>query len=266
MRLFSEFLDNRVKGKEKNLPTFFYEKEASYDFFVKNNIDTVQKIKIYDYPDQIRFDELPYKFVIKPSFLSSTLGVMLLEKIDNTYYWDSFLKRKLSREDVLRIQNKFFNESKATIKKIVIEEMVLDAFGYQIPLDYKVFVFGDQIGGMGVYNRNLRNQTLCDWYDSNIELNNNFVKANSPYTFNTPRPHNIANKKEIIEFAIQVNSKIGLPFVSLDLYSTLEGLKVGEVTLCPGGVYYQKMLTVPSETDEYWGRLWRNALQNYANP
>lgn len=260
MKLFSEFLDNRVKGREKNLPTFFYEKEASYDFFVKNNIDTVQKIKIYDHPNEIEFDALPYKFVVKPSFLSSTLGVMLLERMDDAHYWDSFLKRKLSKEDILRIQNKFFNESEAKIKKIVIEEMVLDSLGYQIPLDYKVFVFGDQIGGMGVYNRNLRNQTLADWYDSNLELSTTLVQVNPPHTFNTPKPHRILNKEQIIDFALKANAKIGLPFVSLDLYNTLEGLKLGEVTLCPGGVYYQKMFTVPSETDRYWGELWESAL------
>lgn len=262
MKLFSEFLDNRVKGREKNLPIFFYEKEASYDFFLANNIPTVQKIKIYDNPEQINFDELPYKFVLKPSFLSSTLGVMLLEKIDDLYYWDSFLKRKLSKEQVIEIQNKFFNSSAAKVKKIVVEELILDSLGYQIPLDYKVFVFGNKIGGMGVYNRNLRNQILCDWYDSNLELSTTLVKTNAPHTFNTPKPHTIANKKEIIDFAIQVNSKINLPFVSLDIYSTLEGLKLGEVTLRPGGVYYQKMLTVPLETDKYWGELWEYALHS----
>lgn len=260
MLLFHDFLDNRVKGREAKLPTFFYEKEASYNFFTENNINTVEKLAIVDRPEQIDFDSLPYKFVLKPSFLSSTLGVMLLEKIDEEFYWDSFLRRKLSKSDILNIQNKFFNESNAKVKKIVIEEMVLDSLGYKIPLDYKVFVFGDKIGGMGLYNRNLRNQTLVDWYDSNLELSN-LVMCNNPHTFNTPKPHIIQNKKEIIDFAIDVNRKIGLSFVSLDIYSTLQGLKLGEVTLCPGGVYYQKMFTVPHETQVLWGKLWQEASE-----
>lgn len=258
--LFKEFLDNRIKGREKNLPTFFYEKEASYEFFTTNNIPTVEKIKIYDNPEEINFDELPYKFALKPSFLSSTLGVMLLEKLDNSTYWDFFLKRKLSRSEIINIQTKFFKESKSEKKKIVVEEIVMDSLGYSIPLDYKVFVFYDKIGGMGLYNRNLRNQTLCDWYDSNLELRNDFVLCNNPHMFNTPKPHNIQNKEEIINFAIDTSKKIGLPFVSLDIYNTLQGLKLGEVTLCPGGVYYQKMFTIPDKTQEYWGELWTQAL------
>lgn len=261
MKLFKDFLDNRVKGREPKLPIFFYEKEASYDFFMKHKIKTVEKIKIYDNPSEVNFDDLPYKFALKPSFLSSTLGVMLLEKVDDNNYWDSFLKRKLSRDEIIKIQNNFFNESNAKVKKLVVEEIVIDSLGYQIPLDYKVFVFYDKIGGMGLYNRNLRGQTLCDWYDSNLELDKEIVLCNNPLTFATPKPHVIPNKKELIEFSLDVSSKIELPFVSLDIYNTPQGPKLGEVTLCPGGVYYQKMFTVPNKTQKYWGELWQQALE-----
>lgn len=231
--IFSDYLNNRVKGRENNLPIFFYDKERTYDYCINNQINTVKKIALLNSIDELEgvFDSLPENFVIKPSFLSSMIGVLVLEKQKDGLYYEGLTKRKYSKEEIIASQKNHFENSKRKDKHIVIEQKINDKYIYGIPFDYKVYIFYDEIALISVLNRN-SNKLFVDWYDGNFDaIDDNRIINNQPYVFNSETKIKISceDKKSIINFAKSTSKKIKLPFVSLDLYLTETGPILGEV-------------------------------------
>lgn len=262
--LFSEYLDNRVKGREKGLPIFFYDKEKTFQYCKLNEIRTVEKIQMFDNTnDLVRwFESAPEEFVIKPSFLSSMIGVMVLTRQPDGTYFEGLTRKHLKKEDILQSQIKFFDNSSKAEKHIVIEEKINDKYVDGIPLDYKVYIFYDQIAVIGVFNRN-SSKLYVDWYDENLlPLEKGLLVNQEPYTYTSEVPLVIskADREAIINFAIKTSKKIKLPFVSLDLYLSNNGPILGEVTLAPGGLYYQKMYKVADELQVKLGKMWEVAI------
>ncbi|WP_353171565.1 ATP-grasp fold amidoligase family protein [Acinetobacter rudis] len=249
--LFKDFLDRRVKGGEKGLPLFFHDKEKTYRFCKENNIRTVEKINMFNNIQELLewFENCPDEFVIKPSFLSSMVGVMVLTKQEDGKYYEGLSKRVLEKKEIIDIQINFFNKSQRTEKHIVIEEKINDKYIDGIPLDYKVYIFYNQIAFIGVYNRNNK-KLFGDWFDCDFKLlEEGLIVNQEPHTFHSEHPQSIKDKdkKAIIDFAKMISKKVKLPFVRLDLYLSETGPVLGEVTLSPGGLYYQKMYKVSNQ-------------------
>lgn len=262
--LFKDFLDRRVKGGEKGLPLFFHDKEKTYRFCKDHEIRTVEKIKMFDNTQDLVdwFESCPDEFVIKPSFLSSMVGVMVLSKQDDGRYYEGLSKRILEKKEVIDIQINFFNKSQRVEKHIVIEEKINDKYIDGIPLDYKIYMFYNEIAFIGVYNRNDK-KLFGDWYDCDLNLlNEGLIVNQEPHTFHSQNPINIKLKDKIalIEFSKFISKKVKLPFVRLDLYLSETGPVLGEVTLSPGGLYYQKMYKVSNEMQGKMDDLLKQAM------
>lgn len=263
MMLFSDYLDNRVKGREKGLPIFFYDKEKTYQYCKSNQIRTVEKLAMFDNTDDLIawFESAPDEFVIKPSFLSSMVGVMVLSKQPDGKYYEGLTRKYLDKETILLSQIGFFNKSSKSDKHIVIEEKINDKYVKGIPLDYKVYIFYDEIGAIGLFNRN-SSKLYVDWYDKNVmPLEDGLLTNQEPHTYSSENPLMIEaeDREAIIAFAKETAHKIKLPFVSLDLYLSDNGPVLGEVTLAPGGLYYQKMYKISDEFQIKMGEMWSNA-------
>jgi hypothetical protein len=261
--LFKDYLETRVRAYELNLklPYFFNEKIATFEYCKNNNINVVEILNIFDTPEDLNLDNLPNEFVLKPNFLYSAKGVMVLKKIDNDEYYDEFTKTTYTLEKIKEYQRKYFDQGNAKNKKIILEEKIKDKYIDGIPCDYKVYIFYDKVALIAVFDRNDKEQLYIDWYDGEFnKITDDYIKNNAPYVKNNIKDIAVLNTKEIIDFSIEVSKKINLPFVSLDLYNTDQGIKLGEVTLAPGGLYYGVMFKVSERAQLELGQLWTDAL------
>lgn len=136
---------NRQKGYERGLPSFLHDKIKG-DAFVKSlGIPTNEQIRVFDSAQAIHLDGLPERFVLKPTFMSSSFGVMVLERRGDHFY-DFLRKRNLTSEQILEEQQRHSDSSQRPIKEWIVEEAAIDAEGADVPDDYKFFCFQGRIG------------------------------------------------------------------------------------------------------------------------
>ena len=268
--MFSKFLNDRVQlviNNNSNLPLFFNDKVQTHYYCMKNDIPTTLKYFILNSLDDIEesIKSLNKDFVIKPSHLSSTVGVMVLSRVENdNRFFEHLHQAVVDLNYIIKYQEKKFKEIDLAEKFIIIEERVDDKYVKGVPLDFKVYTFYDQIGLICIIDRN-HEKLYVDWYDSSFNpVDDSLIRNVEPYAYKKPDPINIKEKHKlaIINFAIKYSKIIGLPFLSMDLYLKSDGeVLLGEVTLSPGGLHYQKIFKISEELNEKLGSFWIDSLR-----
>lgn len=244
----------RIEGNETNVPWYLENKIECYKFCTENGFPTADVIRIFDHPNDIDLSGMDSEFVLKPSSQSSMKGVMVLKPVDGRFY--DFLQNKiLALEEIINCQRNIYQETTAVGNKIIIEQKLCDINGHNIPRDFKAYAFRGEIA---LFLENDRNTTppSVAFFDGNFEaLKDKKVKVNPKYiTKLEPRRPTEAN--DLLGLAKQVSKKLPTPFARVDLYSTDEGPKVGEVTLTPGGFYYGVHYTLSDEEQTRLGAMW----------
>lgn len=112
-------------------------------------------------PDASAFDpdKLPDRFVIKPSSLCATKGVMILKRQSEGAFFGLLKRRTLTTEMIRREQadhQKTTRELKRDADpKIIVEEMIVDEFDPDIiPFDYKLYTFNGDVRFIVQIDRN----------------------------------------------------------------------------------------------------------------
>ena len=258
MKGFWDYLDDRVKGQEKNIPWFLNDKLKAQDFFVKNNWPAPQIIEIFDTPEMVELGRLPDEFCIKPTVMHSAAGVLPLVKVSSGQYFDRLRKRIISERGVISELQLTYDSCKfkGSYKVMVEQPLSHDVNPFLIPSDFKLYSFKNEVGLVVKIDRNT-DRNLISFYDG--EFNpldpGAVVVANFESAAYLSKSKTPAKSLEMLRVANEVVAALDVPFVSVDMFSTPEGCFMGEITPAPGAPYYKKMIHLNRQWDRFLARL-----------
>ncbi|HTV44932.1 MAG TPA: ATP-grasp fold amidoligase family protein [Stellaceae bacterium] len=194
-------------------------------------------------PEKIPFDDLPDKFVIKPTHASGRVQIVTdkssLDRIATMKTCADWLGQsyyRLTREW----------QYKHIEPRILIEEFIDEGTG-AAPNDYKVFVFGGNVEliqfDTSRFIGHRRRLYSPDWEKINVLYGFDDIENDAP-----PPPH----LSEMIAAAEILGD--GLDFIRVDFYDTGDSLYFGELTSTPdcGWCHFK-----PNRFDRYLGRRWK---------
>jgi hypothetical protein len=219
-------------------------------------------LKKFRTPDDFDFSDLPDCFVLKPSNLWSTKGVMILHRIcRRNAYFDAFGDRVLDFDQIVTKQKEILRSYGVNGTEFFVEERVFSENNdEEIPFDYKLFSFYGVIRFILQVDRN-HNKPKLAFFDGDfksIGTNKVFIPdADKVQTVGERRKPGCAH--EMLDLARQLSLTLKWPFVSIDCYASDKGAMFGELTRTPGGPYYGMMYRFTPEFDVELGAEWRRA-------
>ena len=195
-------------------------------------------------PETIPFDQLPDRFVVKPTHGCNWVQ-MIMDKstldraalIETCKGWLNQSFYKINREWIY----------KNIERRIIVEEFVDDG-SEGAPNDYKLYVFDGTVRlihvDKGRFRDHLRHFFTPDW--KRVDVRHVHTRVPSA---DMPKPPHL---EEMIAAAETLG--VGLDFVRADFYDTTEKLYFGELTTTPG---CGRNLFNPQKFERYLGSLWR---------
>lgn len=196
---------------------------------------------VWDKADDIDFDSLPDKFVLKCNHDSGSSKIIDksvgFNKREVIYFLNSHLRKTFGVDSC---EPHYFGIN----KKVMAEEFLTDINDFsKTPVDYKFWCFDGEVAScMVCYDRISGGHATFDLYDVNTwEPIRNYLTARRRTVYkDVPKP-------ETLDLMIKMASDLskGFPQVRVDLYNTERGVVFGEMTftsMC-GRIYYF--------TDEY---------------
>lgn len=193
-------------------------------------------------PEAITTELLGERMALKFANGWSARGVMLLERVGEGHYFDSFSLRELSihaiREKQRAIASSFGKKRPAWIA----EELLNGPQPGTVPFDYKFYMFQGQIGAVLQIDRNASPprvaifdgdlQPMVEGYD--YRLTSEDLQAGVPLV---PRSAVMLSR-----WAIELSQMTDAPFVRVDLYDTERGPVFGEFTFSPGATHKRSFM------------------------
>lgn len=236
---FHKRMSHRILNEEKNIPWHVQDKIIGPRFFRQVGCRTPDTYAVLNSPDEIDLESYPDRFVIKPSMLSSNIGVRLLERSGSDYF-DLMRKETLTSVQVIDEQAEKFNQVQRKNKHILVEELLIDESPeYAIPRDFKFYGTQGDIHFILEMDRNSQRRSAA-WYDGEFEPITDDRIVNEVSRIANKKHDRPSQWREMLSVARRLNIAVPTPFCSVDLYPTTVGPVVGEVTLTPGGLYYDK--------------------------
>ncbi|MGO9242616.1 MAG: ATP-grasp fold amidoligase family protein [Bryobacteraceae bacterium] len=244
-RTFNEKVIHRMLFDRRDLLTQMTDKAAARSY-VGSRLGPQILPKLYcltTRPEDIPFDELPDRFVVKPTHGSGWVQVVTD-------------RSTLDRGALMETCNgwlgrSYYEEGRVWFYKnieprIMVEEFIDDGSG-AVPNDYKLFVFDGAVEfiqvDVGRFIGHWRRLYTPAWEKLDV-FNNQFLLAGD-----LPRPPHLA---ELLAAAETLGR--GIDFVRVDFYDTREHIFFGELTMAPGG---GTAAFTPKEYDYYLGSLWK---------
>lgn len=208
-----------VKNWQRKLSNKYNAREFAKKHFCKVP-DLYWKGRDYN---NISFDDLPEKYVIRPTNGHSLHSVFLFNNSVNYMDGKTYLK-----EDIKDILGKAL-ENNASLE-FLIEEFIRTEDGkVEIPDDFKFYMFNGKIGCIQVINRLNSSKGFTSWYDENWNFMANLT-VNYPDGKEQPAPQCLPAMAE----AAKRLSKAYKIFCRIDFYATDKGAVFGEFTPTPG--------------------------------
>lgn len=184
----------------------------------------IPTIGIYDSAEEIPFDELPEKFVIKCTHDSGSVFVC-----DKTKGIDI---EKIKDELNLKLKSPFFWwgrewSYKNIVPRIIVEKFISGEDG-NCPVDYKFFCFNGEMKIFKIdYNRFTKR--AANYYNKECELLDiGKINSTPDPTIKLELPSNFSEMVAVTEKLSQ-----NIPFLRVDLYSENNHIYFGELTFYP---------------------------------
>ena len=201
----------------------------------------VPLLGVWDSFDEIDFDSLPDKFVLKCTHDSGGLSICTDKK-----KFDIQKARKKINHCMHR--NYYYNSREWPYKdvkpRIIAETYMVDESGWDLK-DYKIFCLNGKAEYVEVdFNRSIEHK--LNPYDFDWNPLNFCDKSKNDYTAAIPKPKRLAEMKSIAE-----KLSAGMDFLRVDFYSIDDRIYIGELTLCPGSGF---IAFDPKETDMKYGK------------
>ncbi|EOU1579265.1 ATP-grasp fold amidoligase family protein [Clostridium perfringens] len=199
-------------------------------------------IGVWDNPDEINFEKLPNKFVLKCNH-NSGLGMCICRN-------KNILDIKKTKKNLKKgIRQDYYLTSrewpyKNVERKIIAEKYMEDSNG-QIN-DYKFTCFNGKVDNVMICMDRLSKDTKFYFFDREwnlMRLNKRGKEAPKGFTLEKPK-----NLDKMFQIAEELSK--GLPYARIDLYNLDGKIYFGEITFFPEAGYDSNLL---SETDKYFG-------------
>jgi TupA-like ATPgrasp len=242
---FTEKIVHRSLFDRREILTRLTDKAAARSY-VEQRIGPQFLPKLYhltSQPETIPFDELPDRFVVKPTHASgwvrlitdkSTLDRAALVETCRDWLKQSYYEKK--REWVY----------KNVEPRILVEQYIDDGSG-AVPNDYKLYVFDGTVELILLSVGRFKDHRLRFYTPAWKKLD--VLLANEDIIGDAPPPANLGN----MIAAAQVLSQ-GMDFMRVDFYDTGDRFYCGELTMTPGGGLDHFR---PKQFDHYLGQCWK---------
>ena len=248
MPLFSEMIQKRNhdwwKGKKDIKEKFISKKLIGEEYALSHGVPVVPKFFITDDYDDHRFSDLPNTFVLKSSVGYSAKQVFPVDGGKNV-----FSGEPISVEEILeRLKSDEFVQNQK--HSLIVEELIEDEFGYKIPLDYKFFMFGEEIAAIQVIDRSskIKKEQVQGFYDENwnkIPLNIWPIRKEVDKFLKPTQLENMSKAAKKLGRALRM-------YMRIDFYASKNAFYLGEFTPTPdGGKGYS------DEGDKFLGSFWK---------
>lgn len=205
----------------------------------------VPLLGVWDKPEDIDFDSLPDKFVLKTNHSGGNTGVIVCKD-----------KSKLNKQDVIKKLNKSLKSDISVslrewvyegMKKQVFAEELLESSTGEID-DYKFYCFDGYADAVLVCIDRQIGEPKFYFFDENWQLKRHNKRGKeAPVDFTLPRPENL---NEMFRIA-RLLSK-GIPHLRVDLYNVDGKIYFGETTFFTASGFDANRLP---EADLYFGNL-----------
>ena len=177
---------------------------------------------VYDNADEINFDELPNKFVLKTNHGS---GEIFVCKNKNKFDIEK-TKEKLNKSLKTNFAKQSLEYHYAKIKPKIICEQYLEDGKNELPIDYKFYCFNGKADCILICS-NRSEKLKLDYYDLNWSKKDYSTKEyKSGKDFEKPK-----NLEKMIEIAEKLSKEF--KFVRVDLYNINGKIYLGELTFTP---------------------------------
>ncbi len=188
----------------------------------------VPNIGRWEDPDDIDFDALPDRFVLKVNW-SSGYNIICSDKSKLDIAKTRQMLKKWTKPD-RNAYYQFFNWGFKHMKPVIYAEEYLEQVDEQV-YDYKFFVMNGKVRMMFIAtDRKGINQLTHDFFDRDFNL--------LPFTYGgiryaNPLPEKPQNYDKMVELAEKLAAPF--PFCRVDFYETGPQIYLGEMTFYPGG-------------------------------
>lgn len=199
-------------------------------------------IGVWDEPNEINFEKLPNKFVLKCNH-NSGLGMCICRN-------KNILDIKKTKKNLKKgIRQDYYLTSREwpykNIKRKIIAEKYMEDSNRQIN-DYKFTCFNGKVDNVMICIDRSSKDTKFYFFDRDwnlMRLNKRGKEAPKDFTLEKPK-----NLDKMFQIAEELSK--GLPYARIDLYNLDGKIYFGEITFFPEAGYDSNLL---SETDKYFG-------------
>lgn len=202
----------------------------------------------WDDPDDIDFDALPDKFVLKCNH-NSGLGMCICT--DKSRLDFEKVRRELKRglKQDYYLTNREWPYKNVT-RKIICEDFLVDEASESNGglVDYKFYCFNGYVDCVQVCIDRASGDTKFYFFDEDWNLKRiNPIGKEAPEDFTLPRPNRLG---EMFDIARKLSK--GHPYLRVDLYECNDRIYFGELTFFPKSGYNSNLLP---EGNQYFGDL-----------
>ncbi|MBB1540794.1 MAG: glycosyl transferase [Bacteroidia bacterium] len=191
---------------------------------------------VYERPEDIDFDSLPERFVLKWNFGS---GYNVICNSKRELDWEATVRQlKEWGQDKDYAWRSYEMQYRDIPRRIVCEENM--AFGGKRLLDYKFQCFNGEML-IGFVKKGLENGVV-HWYSFDRQLRHRPHEFSAEGSVQLENPEEFFDRERILSM-ISIAEKLAEPFpyVRVDLYSVGEKIYFGEYTFCDGGGFDRKV-------------------------
>lgn len=202
----------------------------------------IETLGIWDDANQIDFDSLPSKFVLKTTHDGGGKGIIVCKDKSSLNIQAAIkdLNDSLLRDSSLISREWVYRNVK---RRIIAERYMEDSITHELP-DYKFFVFNGKVKAMFVATERSTGDVKFDFFDENFN-HLDIVQMHPQSSKPIKKPAQFEQMKVLAEKLCQ-----GIPFVRCDLYEVDNKVFFGELTFFHHGGFVPFH---PSEWDEKLG-------------
>ena len=188
----------------------------------------VPTIGVWDKPEDIVWDSLPNRFVLKTNHSGGSTGVIVCT--DKTTFDRQKAICKLNRSLHKNVYYSYREwPYKNVVRKVFAEEYIVPPSGVKDLPDYKWYCFGGEPLFCQVIQDRTTHETI-DFFDSKWR-HQEFVGLNPKANNASVPPTRPVNFDQHLLIARKLSKDI--PFARIDLYETEKGVLFGEITFFP---------------------------------
>ena len=206
----------------------------------------IPTLGVWDKPEQIEWDKLPDRFVLKTTHGGGNTGVVICKDKSTFNREQAIAKLNRSLQSDIYVN---FREwpYKNVPKRIIAEEYIEDSRSKDL-VDYKFFCFDGYADSVMLCLERQEGETKFYFFDSDWQFKRYDQRGvNAPEDFTLPKPKGIDDMFHIAEELSK-----GLPHARIDLYLVNGHIYFGEITLFSASGLDNDLLPT---TDAYFGKL-----------